>query len=191
MRLADDELAPRLNQQPQRINVAGGCHSAPRRATYLPRTVRRGASAPAVSDEEVRQRGLLAGLELHVGLELGTDGAASLDAVFRSGRHEITMANADHAQLAAERATSTDLRFVEIAAFATNLGVQTQFGALDTNLTNRQGLAVRRSQATMQAGFRIARRKRQQHQGAQMRKNAGSKTPARLTCPAMTLSRTR
>lgn len=86
--------------------------------------------------------GLLAGLKLDVRLELGTERAVSLDAIIRSRGYEITMANADCTQLAAERATSTDSGSVEIAAIAMNGGIQTQLGTLDTNLTNRQGLTI-------------------------------------------------
>jgi len=40
-----DEFDPRFDQQPQRVNVAGGCHSAPTHAAYLVRTAPLAAGA--------------------------------------------------------------------------------------------------------------------------------------------------
>jgi len=103
----------------------------------------------------------LAGLKFNVRLELGTESALSLDAIGRSRGYEITMADAGRVKSTAERTAVTDFGVVEVTAVAVNGGIQTQLGTFDTNLANRQGLTVGPSQATMQAGLRIARRKRQ------------------------------
>jgi len=126
---------------------------------------------------------LLSSFKLNIRLELGTERAITLDAIGRSRGNEVTMANAGSPQSAAHRAASTNLESVEIAAVALNGGIQKQLGTLDTNLTNREGLTVGRSQATVQASSRIACGKPQQDQ------DGSATAPACVTRIAFTLSR--